>query len=63
MVAIGVTNSVNVSEINAIASPPSVVNAFFTEDFDGLLRIVDSIATAACGRGSKPVILSFYFVN
>ena len=54
MVAIGVTENVNKSEINSIASEPIAINAFFIDNFNELLRIVDDIARTACGRGNEP---------
>ena len=42
---------IDFDEINAIASDPDEANAFFINDFAGLLNVVENIATFACGQG------------
>ncbi|XP_078487952.1 uncharacterized protein LOC100179634 isoform X3 [Ciona intestinalis] len=50
VIAIAVTDRVDIDEINAIASDPDELNAFFVNDFQGLFSVVENIALFACGQ-------------
>ena len=51
VIVIAVGDTIDVDEINAIATDPDSANVFFIQDFNSLSAAVRNIAVAACGRG------------